>query len=346
MARTTIERSGRGEAITIAHIARRAGVSVPTVSKVINGRTDVSAETRRLVQEVIREQGYRPARRATRAAPLLELAIHEFENDWAGEIIKGAQRVAMENGLGLVVSELGQTSATGRTWIDTVLARHPTGVMAVLASLNDELRSQLRTRGIPLVIVDPTGEPLHDTPSVGATNWSGGLTAARHLLELGHRRIGVIAGPEELLCSRARLDGYRAAMDEAGVQVNPAFIRHGNFYVDRGYQEARVILDREPAERPTAIFALNDLTALGVYQAARDLRLNVPEDLSVVGFDDLPLAEWANPPLTTIRQPLVQMALTAARLVVRMAAGEHPTQTRLELATDLVVRASTAPARG
>ena len=334
-----------GRAVTIAHIAKRAGVSVPTVSKVLNGRTDVSAETRRLVQSVIREHGYQPARRAARSAPLLELAIHEFESDWAGEIIKGTQLVATEHGLGLVLSEYGSTSSSGREWIDTVLARRPAGVIAVLESPNDEIRAQLRNRGIPLVVVDPTGEPLHGTPSVGATNWSGGLTATRHLLELGHRRIGVVAGPERLLCSRARLDGYRAAMDAAGATVDPDLIRHGNFYVDTAIREARAILDRAPAQRPTAIFALNDLSALGIYQAAREFRLHIPDDLSVVGFDDLPAAQWANPPLTTIRQPLVQMAVAAARLVLRLAAGEHPAQTRTELATELVVRSSTAPPR-
>ena len=343
MATTTVKKGNAPSPLTLAHIARQAGVSVPTVSKVINGRADVSPQTRLLVEAVIREQGYRPSRRKVRTARLLELAFHEFESEWAGEIIKGVQRAASEHGLGLVLSEMDDSPAQGRRWIDTVLARHPAGLIVVLAELNDEVRAQLRTSGIPLVVVDPTGEPLHDTPSVGAANWSGGLTATRHLLELGHRRIGVIAGPERLLCSRARLDGYRAAMDEAGVAIDPALIRHGNFYVDAAIREGRTLLELDPAIRPTAIFALNDLQALGVYLAARDLRLHIPDDLSVVGFDDLPTARWANPPLTTIRQPLVQMAATAARLLLRLAAGEQPTETRVVLATELVRRSSTGP---
>jgi DNA-binding LacI/PurR family transcriptional regulator len=342
MSGTTTNKTRSGEVVTIAHIARRAGVSVPTVSKVINGRADVSPQTRSLVQAVIREHGYSPAPRSARIAPLIELAFHEFESEWAGEIIKGVQQVAAENDLGLVLSELETSPAPGR-WINGVLARRPMGVIVVLSDLNDDIRHQLRTRGIPLVVVDPTGEPLHDTPSVGATNWSGGLTATRHLLELGHRRIGAIAGPEDLLCSRARLDGYRTAMDRAGVTVDPDLIRHGNFFVDAGLREGLHLLRLEPNKRPTAIFALSDLHALGVYQAARELDLHIPGDLSIVGFDDLRLARWATPPLTTIRQPLVQMAITAAQLVRRLAAGEHPAQTRVELATELVVRASTAP---
>jgi DNA-binding LacI/PurR family transcriptional regulator len=214
-------------------------------------------------------------------------------------------------------------------------------VIAVLSGLSESVREQLRSRAIPLVVVDPTGEPLHDTPSVGATNWSGGLTATRHLLSLGHRRIGVISGPESILCSRARLDGYRAAMDEAGVTIDPRLIRHGDFHVQAGVHEGRALL--QLPEPPTAIFAGNDLQALGVYQAAREARRHIPEDLSVVGFDDLPVAPWVGPPLTTVRQPLVQMAMAAARLVLRLAAGEQPAQTRIELATELVVRESTGP---
>jgi DNA-binding LacI/PurR family transcriptional regulator len=276
---------------------------------------------------------------------LLEFAFHEFESEWAGEIIKGALRVAAQHELGLVLSDLGESRTKGRGWIETVLARRPRGVIAVLSDLDDDLRGQLHTRGIPLVVIDPTGEPLHNTPSVGAANWSGGLTATRHLLELGHRRIGVIAGPKTMLCSRARLDGYRTAMDSAGIDVDPALIRYGNFYVPEAIREGRALLDCDPSTRPTAIFALNDLQALGVYLAARDLRLHIPDDLSVIGFDDTPTARWANPPLTTIRQPLVQMAITAAELLLRLAAGEQPAETRVELATELVVRSSTAPLR-
>ena len=132
----------------------------------------------------------------------------------------------------------------------------------------------------------------------------------------------------------------RAAMDEAGVLIDPGLIRHGNFHVREGVLEGRSLLSRP--DPPTAIFAGNDLQALGVYQAARAARLHIPDDLSVVGFDDLPVAAWVGPPLTTIRQPLVQMAVAGARLAVRLGRGERPSQTRVELATELIVRGSTA----
>jgi LacI family xylobiose transport system transcriptional regulator len=328
---------------TIAQIAEQAGVSVPTVSKVINGRADVAPETRRRIEAAIRDAGYRRSQGTARRSPLIEVIFHELESEWALEIVRGVERVAGKHDLALVLSEMQGRRTPGRGWIEGVLARRPAGVIAVFSDLSDTLRDQLRSRGIPLVVVDPTGEPLHDTPSVGATNWSGGLTATRHLLGLGHRRIGVIGGPEWILCSRARLDGYRSAMDEAGVPVDPRLVSNGRFHVGEGIEKGRALL-RLP-DRPTAIFAGNDLQALGVYQAARELRLHIPEDLSVVGFDDLPVARWVGPPLTTIRQPLFDMAVAAAELVLRMADGEVPAQPRVELATELVIRESTAPPR-
>jgi DNA-binding LacI/PurR family transcriptional regulator len=328
---------------TIAHVAIAAGVSVPTVSKVINGRPDVAADTRRRVEAAILEVGYRQSRRAQRRERLLEIIFNELESEWALEIVKGVERVAREHRLAIVISELYGRRAPGRGWIEGVLNRRPLGLIAVLSDLSDTMRAQLRTRGIPLVVIDPTGEPLHDTPSVGATNWNGGLVATRHLLGMGHRRIGIITGPQDIMCSRARLDGYRAAMDTAGVAVDPDLVRHGDFHVRSGVEHGRAML-RLP-DPPTAIFAGNDLMALGVYQVARAERLHIPDDLSVVGFDDLPVAGWVGPPLTTVRQPLTDMAVSAARLVMALARGEEPAQTRVELATDLVLRESTAPPR-
>jgi DNA-binding LacI/PurR family transcriptional regulator len=334
-------RNGRTAQPTIAFIAAEAGVSVPTVSKVINGRSDVSAETRRRVEAIIRAQGYQRSASSRPRAPLLEVIFHELESEWALEIVRGVERVAGRHHLAVVLSEIQGRRTPGRGWIEGALARRPTGVIAVFSDLSEPMRAQLATRGIPFVVVDPTGEPLHDTPSVGATNWNGGLTATRHLLALGHRRIGVIGGPERILCSRARIDGYRSAMAEAGVPVDPQLISYGKFHVHEGVQRGRELL--QLPDRPTAIFSGNDLQALGVYQAARELHLRIPEDLSVVGFDDLPVAQWVGPPLTTVRQPLMDMATAAAEMVVAMAAGAEPTQTRVELSTELVVRESTAP---
>ena len=192
------------------------------------------------------------------------------------------------------------------------------------------------------MVLDPTGEPLHDTPSVGATNWNGGLAATRHLLALGHRRIAALTGPTGWLCCRARLDGFRAAMDAAGVRVDPDLVRMSTLYEEGGLVDGRALLGLTCP--PTAVVTANDLQAVGVYEAARQAGVRVPEDLSVVGFDDLPFTRWAGPPLTTVRQPLSDMGATAADLVLTLASGE-PARTRVELATTLVVRHSTAPPR-
>ncbi|MBX6384906.1 MAG: LacI family DNA-binding transcriptional regulator [Microbispora sp.] len=327
--------------LTIAQIAELAGVSPATVSKVVNGRSEVAPETRALVENLIREHGYRRQKKRPTTAPLVELVFHELEGAYAMEVIKGVEQVAREHDLAVVVSELQGRTASGRGWIEGVIGRRPSGVIAVFSGLTQAQREQLRTRDIPLVLVDPTGDPGHELPSVGAGNWSGGLSAARHLLELGHRRIALITGPAHTLSSRARLDGFRAAMDAAGVPTDPELVREGDFSAEDGLAHARSLLALP--EPPTAVFAFNDAQAMGVYQAAHEMGLRIPGDLSVVGFDDLPMAQWLIPALTTVRQPLTEMAAAATTMVVALARGETPPQNRLELTTSLVVRGSTAP---
>jgi DNA-binding LacI/PurR family transcriptional regulator len=322
--------------VTIAEIAQAAGVSVPTVSKVVNGRADVAPATRARVEELLQQRGYR--RRVSRLrSGVLDVVFNELDSPWAMEIIRGVESAARAEDLAVVVSALAGPGAIGRSWVDDLAARHSAGVIIVFSELSRAQVERLRARSIPFVVVDPVGETAEDVPWVGATNWSGGLAATRHLVELGHRRIGMIGGPRGILCSRARIDGYRAALDEAGVAVDPALVEHGDFHVEGGYEAGRRLLERP--DRPTAIFAGSDLQAFGLYEAARVLGLRVPDQLSVVGFDDLPMARWAWPPLTTMRQPLFEMAARATRLVL----GDGP-DTRVELSTSLVVRESTGPA--
>lgn len=335
---------GRGRSVTIADVAGHAGVSIPTVSKVINGRANVSAETRQRVEAAIRERGYQRRKRLAHQADLIEVIFHRLESDWALEILRGVQDVARRHRLGVVLSECSDGHRPAGGWVEDVVTRRPMGMLSVCAELSQSQREALSTNGIPLVMVDPQGEPVHETPSVGAANWSGGYCATRHLLDLGHRRIDAISGPHDVLCARARLDGYRAAMDGArGVARGSS--RAADFTVDGGREAARALL-ADAAVRPTAIFAGNDLQAFGAYEVARELGLRVPQDLSVVGFDDLPVATWMGPPLTTVRQPLVEMASAAMELLLGLCRGDQPAQQRIELSTHLVVRGSTAPLTG
>lgn len=330
--------------LTVARIAHLAGVSAPTVSKVLNGRAGVAPETRRRIEQVIQDHGYRRQEQAEPVTPVIEVVFQSLDSPWALEIIHGVSQAAQPRGLAVAVSEMHGRLTPDEAWTQDVLARRPTGVVAVSANLTNQQIAQLASRAIPLVILDPSGEPTHDTPSVGATNWNGGLVAARHLLELGHRRIGMINGPAELLCCRARLDGYRAAMDAAGIPVDTELVRTAPLYMAGGLVEATALLALP--DPPTAIFTANDLQALGVYEAARVASLRIPHDLSVVGFDDIPLGQWVGPSLTTVRQPLRKMGATAADLVLLIADGRRPEHDRIELATTLVVRASTAPSAG
>jgi DNA-binding LacI/PurR family transcriptional regulator len=328
--------------MTISKIALEAGVSVPTVSKVLNGRADVAPATRARVETLIDKHGYQ-RRRGNRSthARMVDLVFHELDSPWAVEIIRGVERVAREERLGVLLSECGGAHTPRQEWLEGVLARKPDGVIMVFSDLDPSQRRQLQARNIPCVVVDANGEPTSDVPAIGSTNYSGGLAATRHLLDLGHRRIAAIGGPEKVWCSRARIDGYRAALEDAGIPVEPDLICHGDYHVESGYELGLELLQVE--SRPTAIFAGSDMQALGLYRAARELGLRIPEDLSVVGYDDLPVAEWIGPALTTIRQPLIEMADQATRLVLSLARGERPPSTHIDLATSLVVRQSTAP---
>ena len=187
--------------------------------------------------------------------------FHALESHLAIEIMRGVEQVAREHELAVGFTEMQGRHAAGRGWIEQVLARRPTGVIAVYSEVTPEQQAQLAASGIPLVALDPTGEPLHAGASVGATNWSGGVAATRHLLDLGHRRIAMISGPVDYLCARARLDGFRAAMDAAGAAGRPGrWCARGRFYFEDGLQPGRALLGLP--EPPTAVVCGNDLQAL------------------------------------------------------------------------------------
>jgi LacI family xylobiose transport system transcriptional regulator len=327
---------------TLALIGRDASVSMSTVSKVLNGRTGVSVETRARVEELLHSHGYNRRGTDRQHDTLIELVFEKIDTLWSFELIRGVERVAKQNGMSVSLTTSGDRHSPAPDWIDGVMQRRPVGVILVFSDLSSDHKRQLRTRNIPFVVADPAGDPAPDVPSIGSANWSGGLMAARHLLERGHRRIGMITGPEDMMCARARLSGYRSALEEEGIPVDPSLIRVGDFEMEAGLEHGMNLLDRR--ERPTAIFAGSDLQALGVYEAARALGLVIPNDLSVVGYDDLQFARWVGPPLTTVRQPLVEMGEAATRLVLRLRNAEPADNLRLDLATSLVVRGSTSAA--
>jgi LacI family transcriptional regulator len=333
--------AGRKRRTTMAAIAAEAGVSLPTVSKVVNGRPDVAPQTRALVQQLLWEREYqRPGPRRGRRSGLIDLIFNGLDSPWAVEILRGVEDWCASHSMGAAVSAVRHGSARPASWTSALASHDTDGVILVTSELTIPELRQVREEGIPLVVVDPVSLPDPDLPSVGATNWAGGLAATEHLASLGHRRIGAITGPADYLCSRARVDGYRSALERAGVEADPALVRHGDFYHEGGFARGGELLDL--ADRPTAIFAGSDQQALGVYEAARQRGLRIPQDLSVVGFDDLPAARWVSPPLTTVRQPLADMGRVAAEMLGDLIEGVPLRSQRVELSTELVVRESTA----
>ncbi|GIH62715.1 LacI family DNA-binding transcriptional regulator [Microbispora siamensis] len=326
---------------TIASIAEELGVSVTTVSKVLNGRPDVAPDTRERVEAGLARHQYRrrPKRRALKGQ--IDLVFHQLNSVWSMEIIRGVDSVASAARIDVVLSQLGGAHRPSDEWLDGVLDRRPLGVLFVLCGLSQAQQQRLRRQRIPFVVVDTDGETSASVPVVGSNNWDGGLLATRHLLELGHRRIAVVSGPRDVLCSRARVAGFRVAHDEAGLPVDPDLVRYGTFYVNAGYEHGMDLLTR--TDRPTAIFAGSDLQALGVIRAARRLGLDIPGDLSVVGYDNVPAAAWIDPALTTVHQPLSDMAAVATQTLLDLARGLDVAVNRIDLANELVVRESTAP---
>lgn len=343
MSQTTAVRAPLGP--TLAVVAREAGVSVPTASKVVNGRRDVAPETRRRVTEVLDRLGYiRRREPAARQRPaLVDLVVHSLDTSWSSAVLHGVEAAAHRAGLEVMVSaglSRGHGDRSGRGLLDRIATRGSSGVLLNLAELSPSQYAWLAGHHIPVVLIDPTHEPPAGALTVGATNLRGGASATEHLLGLGHERIAVIGGSPRKPCAAERIAGYRFALRAAGVEERPGYVTHGGFSRDEARLRMRELLDlRQP---PTAVFACSDQMALGACDAMAERGMRVPDDLSVVGFDDLPEASWPAPGLTTVRQPLAAMAATAIRALTELLAGGTPGIPHRELPTRLVVRGSTA----
>ena len=327
---------------TLTQIARAAGVPVPVVSKVLNGRSDVSPSVRDAVASHLREAGYAPAPPATASGPsaLLDLVMSGVEGTWENTMFSGIEGVASEQGLDVVVVLAREDVPEERDWIQRLIDRGSRGaVLALVAPTTAEYR-RLTAAGVRLVALDPH-KPIYGTiPTVGASHWTGGRQAAEHLIALGHERFGIVAGTPRHQYSQARVDGFRSALATHGLDGNTLAVEYGEWHRTDAAEAARVLLDQP--DQPTAIFACSDRMALGVFDAAAERGLRVPRDLSVVGFDDLPEARWLSPGLTTVRQPVREMAELAAQMLLRLIAGEELPVPRVELQTRLIERGSTS----
>ena len=330
---------------TLNDIADRVGVSIATVSKVINGKPDVSETTRRKVSDAMAALGYRRNRSGDPAESTeIEVVFQAVEDMWAVELLHGILQVANAHGLSVTLTETGHGNIPDNQWVNRLLDHKPAGAILIFSSLTERQSHQLDMCGIPFVVLDPAGSPGSHTRSVQTDNWTGALQGTRHLIALGHRRIAMITGTKTLMCAKARVDGYHAALTEAGIPADPELLREGRFTMASGRDAAGQLL--ELPEPPTAIFASNDMEAMGVYEAARLAGMRIPEDLSVIGFDDVQPSALMNPPLTTIRQPLTEMGKAAAQMIVdARQAGSRAASLQTILPTSLIVRDSTASPR-
>jgi DNA-binding LacI/PurR family transcriptional regulator len=330
-----------GRTVTIADIAQAAGVSVPTVSKVLNGRRGVSASTRRHVEQLLLEHGYERRGKPGQGTGLIDLVISDLDTQWATALLRGAQAEAARLGADLVITTTHGSPVGTPDWLDHLAERGSDGAVLIVSELLPAGREELTRLRMPVVLVDPVGSSDQSLPTVAATDWAGGRDATDHLIRLGHRRIGFITGPIEQICHRDRLDGYRAALRRAGLEYDQGLVRHGDSLVSGGRGKGAELLSLP--EPPTAIISGSDEQAYGVYQAARDRGLQIPDDLSVVGFDDVELCQWVSPQLTTVRQPLAEMAREATRMVIELSRDAARVTPRVELATTVIERESTAP---
>ena len=323
---------------TLATVAASAGVSIATASKVLNGRSDVSSSTRARVQDALRQHDYVGRRPDPVGRPTVELFFQGVVNSYSVEIISGVLEAGRTAGVDVVVSAHPRRSRGH--WVRDLTGAGRQAAIGVTSQLTAADVAALARGRLPLVVIDPLNVAQPDVTSVGSTNFAGGLAATGHLLGLGHRRIAYLGGPPTAGCNQARLQGFRGAMEAAGARVPDGYVRQRDFLYDDGLAGGAALLDLP--EPPTAVFAGSDEVALGVIEAARGRGLRVPDDLSVVGFDDTQVARLASPQLTTVRQPLHEMGGMALRTALRLAAGEKIASHHVELATQLVVRGSAA----
>lgn len=344
MSRMPADKSSRP---TLDQVAAAAGVSTSTASKVLNGRPGISPSTRRRVEVAIEQLGYAPTTgpRAGAAALAVTVVFRTLSDVYALRVLEGVVASARDHGIEVVVDVLdiaggGPVPLSG-TWIRRQAARDRIGVVLVTTETTAEQLQLLRSVGVPAVHIDSVNPMDDSTVSVGSTNFAGGMQATRHLLDLGHRRIAFAGGAPTFLPSSERLQGFLSTMRAAGNPVDDGLVRSGAHTFEAGLAMADDLLAQP--EPPTAVFAASDSIALGVLAAAQRHGLRVPHDLSVIGFDDSSAAPSSAPPLTTVRQPVVELGRVALRTLLQLAQGEDIDSHHVQLSTTLVVRESSAP---
>jgi DNA-binding LacI/PurR family transcriptional regulator len=331
---------------TMRQIAERAEVSIGTVSHVINGTAKVRDKLRLRVLEAIRSLGYQPSQLARglrrNQTSMLGMIIPDVTNPFFPAVVRGAEDVAYNRSYRIVLCNTDNDPHKETSYLNELRSYRPAGLLVIPAA-ESHITAQLRAMsasGPPVVCLDrrPTG---WDGDVVVVANDAGSYAATQYLLRLGHQHLAVITGPVHLSNAVERLKGFRRAVTEAGLSIEPEYIQEAHFDRPSGYRAALRLLRMLP--RPTAIFACNDLMALGAFQATRELNLSCPEEVSIVGFDNMDFAEFTAPALTTVHQPGYQLGATAARLLLERIDGLKQRAKKVVLQTELKIRHSAAP---
>lgn len=336
-----------GKSPTIFDVANASGFSYSTVSRTLNGFEFVKPSTREKVLRVAKELGYVPNQQARSLAGgrsnLIGVLVPTLSNGYVSEIVRGIDEELTKSNYNLILYTTHRHHGKESAYVATIMNGGADGLLLIVPSISTPYLDALRERSFPYVLVDQFDKTEHSL-GVNATNRQGAYEATQYLIELGHRRIGLIAGLRTLASAIERLEGYKSALSDHAIPVQDEYITQGDFHEAGGYAAAQQLLDLP--ERPTAIFASNDLSAFGAMEAIRERGLSIPEDVSIVGFDDIPQASVTYPKLTTIRQPLFQMGRSAVTLLLEHLAYPSDEMHQITLETRLVVRDSCCPPEG
>lgn len=329
---------------TIYDVAREAGVSDATVSRVFNNKTNVKAATRDRVLQAAAKLGYVVNVQARSLAGgksnTIGLLVPGLDNGYIGEIIRGIDQELAHADYELMLYTTHRKGKNESTYLRYAANGLVDGLLLVVPLLSPTFLNALGALNYPYVLIDEV-DPVGNSFSVDSTNWQGAYDATTYLIELGHRDIGFISGIPELNSTKERLKGYQEALQAHNLLIRPDLIVDGDFVQASGFEQSLQLLNLE--HRPTAIFAANDIMAFGVMEAIREQGLQIPNDISVIGFDDIPQASTTHPKLTTVRQPLEQMGRVGVQLLLEHLEDSERLPRSVTLATHLVVRDSCQP---
>jgi len=326
---------------TINDVAKRAGVSKTTVSHVINNTRFVEEETRQRVLQAIAELGYRPSTVArsltTNRTETIGVIVSDASNYFFGEVLLGIEDVLRPANYGLIVCNTAEILEREAHYLDLLLRQRVDGIIAAATSQRWDILAQAEVQHMPVVFMDRSFEGLGG-PFVGVDNKRGAYLGVRHLIECGHRQIGILAGFQRLSTMRERLAGFRQALQEHDIPLPEKWVVTSPLSIEAGREAMRQILSLP--ERPTAVFLNNNLLSLGALLAIKELGLRCAEDIALVGFDDHPWAAVSGPPLTVVRQPAQQLGQIAAQMLLDLINGEQPPESRVILDCEVISRQS------